>query len=70
MIAPDSCARNEGKERKQMKGEYGIISGEEEENAGYGGILQPSQQYVTPCVKGVERGLATGGLRIWTGILV
>ena len=32
--------------------------------ADYGGMVQPSQQHVAPCVKGVEQGLGTKGLRI------
>ena len=36
--------------------------------------MQPSQQHVAPCVKGVESGLSTRGLRMvaafWTGIPV
>ena len=50
MIAPNSCARKEGKERREVKGEYELISGEEKGNADYGGIVQPSQQHVAPCV--------------------
>ena len=34
---------------------------EEEENDDYGGMAQPSQQHVVPCVKG---RLGRGGLRI------
>ena len=37
---------------------------EEERNVDYGGMVQPSQQHVAPCVKGVEWGLGTRGLRI------
>ena len=37
---------------------------EEEGNADYEGMVQPSLQHVTPCVKGVEWGLGTRGLRI------
>ena len=36
MITPNSCARKEGKERREVKGKYGRISGEEEGNADYG----------------------------------
>ena len=36
--------------------------------------MQPSQQHVAPCVKGVQQGLDTRGLRImaaiWAGIPV
>ena len=41
MIAPNSHARKEAK-----KGGNGGISGEEEGNADYGGMMQPSQQHV------------------------
>ena len=47
MIAPNS---REHKGEKEVKGEYGGIWGKEEENADYGGIVQPSQQHVAPCV--------------------
>ena len=29
-------------------------------NADYGGMVQPSQQHIAPCVKGVEWGLLRG----------
>ena len=49
----------------EVKGEYeGIRGEEEEESADYGGMVQPSQQHVAPCVKVVECGLARRGLRI------
>ena len=55
-----------------MKREYGRILGEEERNSDYGGMVQPSQHHVAPCVKAVELGLGTRGLRImeafWAGI--
>ena len=74
MVAPNSRVRKGGKERGEVKGEYGGIEVEEEGNADYGGMVQPSQQYVAPYVKGVEWGLGTRGLRIvaafWTGIPV
>ena len=38
--------------------------GEEAGNVDYGGMVQPSQQHVAPCVKGVGRKLGTRGLRI------
>ena len=57
MIAPYSRARKGGKERA----EYGGISGEAEGNADYGRMVQPSQQYVVPCVKGVELWLSMRG---------
>ena len=37
---------------------------EEEGNADYGGIVQPSQHHVAPCVKGVEWGLGTRGSNV------
>ena len=44
------------------------------QGGGEAGIVQPSQQHVVPCVKGVEWGLGTRGLRIvaafWASILV
>ena len=46
MIVPNSRVRME------VTGEYGRISGENF-NADYGGMVQPSQQHVAPCVKGV-----------------
>ena len=48
----DNCSRaHEGKkERGEMKGECGGICGEEEGNADYGEMVQPSQQHVAPCV--------------------
>ena len=49
----------EGRRRGEVMGEYGKIGGNEEGNADYGGIVQPSQQHAAPCVKGVEWGLGT-----------
>ena len=43
MIAPISHACKRG----QVKGEYGSIGGEEEGNADYRGLVQPSQKHVT-----------------------
>ena len=62
MIAPNSRARKAGKERGEVKREYGGVYGEEEENADYEGMVQPSQQHVAPCVKVVEWGFGTRGL--------
>ena len=62
MIAPNSRARKERKDRGEMKGEYGRISGEEKGNTDYGGMMPPSQQHVAPCVKWIEWGLGTRGL--------
>ena len=50
------------KERGKMKGEHGGVCGEEEENADYGGMVQPTQQHVAPYVIEVEWGLGTRGL--------
>ena len=43
MIATNSRARRGGKERGEVKGEYEEIWGEEEGNADYGAMVQPSQ---------------------------
>ena len=55
-----------------MKWENAGVCGEEERNADYGGMAQPSQKYFAPFVKGVEWGLETRGLIIvtayWAGI--
>ena len=51
-------------EKGEVKGEYEGICKEEEVNVDYGGMVQPSQQHVTPCVKVVEWGLGTRGLRM------
>ena len=64
MIVPNSCARKGGKERGEVKREYGKIPGEEEGNADYGEMVQPSQQHVAPCVKGVKCGLGTRNLKM------
>ena len=34
-------------------------------SADYGRMVQGSKQHVAPCVKGVEWGLGTRGLRMW-----
>ena len=48
MIAPNSRAcKKERKERGEEKGEHGRISEEEDENADYGGMVQPSRQRIT-----------------------
>ena len=39
----------------------GGIGVEEQGNANYRGMMQPSQQQVAPCVKGIEWGLGTTG---------
>ena len=66
MFAPNSRTRKEGKKKGEVKGEYGRVSGEEEGNADYEGMVQPNQQHVPPCVKGVKWGLGTKVLRIVT----
>ena len=63
IIAPNSRARKDGKERGMVKEEYGGIRGDEG-NADYGEMVQPSQQHVAPCVKEVGWGLGTKDLRI------
>ena len=54
------------------EGGYGGISGEEEGNADYGVMVQPSQRHVAPCVKVVEWGLGTRSWKMlvafWAGI--
>ena len=52
----NSRARKGRKKRREVKGVYGGIEWEEEGNVDYGGMVQPSQQHVAPCIKGVERG--------------
>ena len=59
MINSNSHAHKGKKESGEVKGEYGGVCGEEEGNADYGGMVQPSQQHVGPCVKGVDWGLGT-----------
>ena len=65
IIAPNSRARK--------MGENGTIW-EEEWNADYGGMVQPGQQHVAPCVKVVELAFGTRGLRMlaafWADISV
>ena len=53
IIALNSRARKEGRERMEVEG-----------NANYGGMMQPSQEHVAPCVKGVEWELGTTGFRM------
>ena len=64
IIAPNSCAHKGEKEKGKVKGEYGRVRGEAEGNADYGGMVQPSQQHFAPCVKVVEWGFSTRGLRM------
>ena len=46
----DDCPLTLEHVRWEGEGEYGRIRGEEEKNANYEGMLQPSQQHVAPCV--------------------
>ena len=39
IIAPNSHAHKAGKERGEVKGEYGGVCGEEEGNVDYGGMV-------------------------------
>ena len=74
IISPNSRAYKGKKEKGEMKGVYGGVSGEEEGNADYGGMVQPSPPQVAPCVKMVEWGFGTRNLRMlaafWAGIPV
>ena len=62
IIAPNSRAHKGKKERGEVKGDYGGVCGEEEGNADYGGVVQPSQQHVAPWVKLFKWEFATRGL--------
>ena len=53
-----------GKERLEVKGEYGGIWEEEEGNSDYWGMVQPSQQHVAPCVKGIGHDRFENGGRV------
>ena len=46
MIASNSRAHKGGKERGEVKEEYGGIWGEEEGDADYEGMVKPNQQHV------------------------
>ena len=48
----------------EVKGEYEGIWEEEEGKADYEGMLQPSQQHVALCVKGIKWGLAPEVLKL------
>ena len=65
IIAPNSRAHKGKKERGEVKGEYGGACEEEEGNADYGGMVQPSQQHVAPCAKVVEGDLARENWECW-----
>ena len=72
IIVPNSSGHKGKEERGEMKGEYGGVCREDERNAGYWGIVQPSQQHIASCVKGFKWGLEMRGLKIvaafWAGI--
>ena len=51
IIALNSHAHKGKKKRGEVKEKYAGVYGEEEGNADYGGMVQPSQQHVAPCVK-------------------
>ena len=74
IIAPNYREHKREKERGKVKGEYGGVWGEEEGNADYGRMVQPIQQHIAPCVKVVEWGYGTRGLRMlaafWAGFPV
>ena len=48
----------------EVKGEYGRVVEEVEGNADYGVMVQPSQQHIASCMKGIELGLGARDLRI------
>ena len=52
-----------------VRRENGRIRREEEGNADYGIIVQPSQQHVAPCVIGVEWRLGTRSFRMVVAFL-
>ena len=54
IITPNSHAHKGKEERGEVEGEYGGVCGEEEGNADYGGMVQPSQQHAAPYIKGVK----------------
>ena len=74
IIAPNSRTHKGKKGRGEVKGECRGAYGEKEGNADYGGMVQPNQQHVAPCVKVVEWGFGTKGLKMlagfWDGLLV
>ena len=59
-MAPNSRAHKGKKDRGEVKGEYGGVCGEEEGNADYGEMVQPSQ-HVAPCAKLVKWVFGTRG---------
>ena len=58
IIAPNSRAHKGKKERGEVKGNMEEFVGRRR------GMVQHSQQHVAPCVKGIEYGLDTRGLRM------
>ena len=52
MINSNSHAHKGKKERKEVKGKYGGVCGEEEGNADYGVMVRHSRKNVAPCEKG------------------
>ena len=74
IIASISRAHKGEQERGEVRGGCRGIWGEEEGNADYWGMVQPSQQHVIPCVKMVKWGFGTRGMRMlaafWVGIQV
>ena len=68
MITPNFHACKEEKKKREVKGEYRRIWGEEEGDADYSGMVRPSLQdagRTTWKTRGlVGRGLGTEGLRI------
>ena len=58
MIALISRTHKGEKERGEVNGEYGGIQGKEKGDADYGWMVQPSQQHVAPCVKGLSEDCA------------
>ena len=50
LIALNSRAHKGKNERGEMKVKYGGVCGDMEGNGDYGGMVQPSQQHVAPCV--------------------
>ena len=54
---------------RKVKGSIEEFEGRRRGNADHMGMVQPSQQHVAPCVKGVEWGLGTRGLRMMAAVL-
>ena len=60
-IDDGDCPNSRACKGETENGEYRRILGEQEGNTDYGGMVDPSQQHVAPCVEGVGGG---GGLRM------